>query len=236
MIDWKIRSRSSKCQACENAFTDGQSYHTLLFAEKAEHQRIDVCRDCWEDQYGQGASDRKGFISHWSGTFQVPPPPPPEPLQKESAETALRKLVEIDAANYGPVCFILGAMLERKRILKVREEIHDGEARGFVYEHAKTGDIFSIWDPRLKLDELEDIQRDVAELLEGGVDAFLRHRDPNGEETDNPTAGEGATSRDADETIERSDGGADERDSTGDSMTPDDNTDSSVATGVVVSK
>lgn len=173
MIDWKIRSRSHECQACNVKFTDGQAYHTLLFTEQQEHQRIDVCRDCWDGQYGHGASDRKGFISHWSGTFLVPPPPPPEAIQKETAESALKKLVELEDVAYSSACFILAAMLERKRLLKVREEFRDGDQRGFVYEHAKTGDIFTIRDPNLKLDELQDVQHDVALLLEKGVDVFL---------------------------------------------------------------
>jgi hypothetical protein len=179
MIDWKIRSRSNECQACNVKFTDGQAYHTLLFSERKEHQRVDVCRDCWDEQYGHGANDRKGFISHWAGTFLVPPPPPPEPIQKDTADTALKKLVELENPSYGPVCFILAAMLERKRLLKVREDFRDGDQRGFVYEHAKTGDIFTIRDPELKLDELQDVQVDVALLLEKGVDVFL-----NGPETD----------------------------------------------------
>jgi hypothetical protein len=173
MIDWKIRSRSNECQACNVKFTDGQAYHTLLFSERKEHQRVDVCRDCWDEQYGHGANDRKGFISHWSGKFLIPPPPPSEPIQKETADTALKKLVELEDRSYGPVCFILAAMLERKRLLKVREEFRDGDQRGFVYEHSKTGDVFTILDPELKLDELQEVQHDVALLLEKGVDVFL---------------------------------------------------------------
>jgi hypothetical protein len=199
MIDWKIRSRSNECQACNVKFTDGQAYHTLLFSERKEHQRVDVCRDCWDGQYGHGANDRKGFISHWSGKFLIPPPPPPEPIQKETADTALKKLVELEDQSYGSVCFILAAMLERKRLLKVREEFRDGDQRGFVYEHSKTGDIFTIRDPELKLDELQEVQHDVALLLEKGVDVFL-----NGPEADESSENESSEedSSDSDEPTE----------------------------------
>lgn len=180
MIDWKIRSRSSKCQACEAPFADGQVYHTLLFSGKEENVRTDVCCGCWDGQYGQGASDRKGFISHWTGKFQVPPPPPPEPIQKETADSALRKLIELQKPEYNPICFILATMLERKRLLKVREEFASEGKRGFVYEQPKTGDIFTILDPELKLNELQEIQHDVALLLEEGVDAFLEGRGEQG--------------------------------------------------------
>lgn len=201
MIDWKIRSRSSECQACKVKFSDRQIYHTLLFAGGEENERIDVCCDCWDGQYGHGASDRKGFISHWTGTFIVPPPPPPEPIQKESADSALTKLVELGNPEHGPICFILSAMLERKRLLKVREELREGDKRGFVYENPKTGDVFTIQDPGLKLNELQDVQRDVAFLLEEGVDAFLAGgaKNEEGEASEDGTNDEGTESESGDE-------------------------------------
>jgi hypothetical protein len=39
----------------------------------------------------------------------------------------------------------------------------------FVYEQPKTGDIFTIADPNLRLNQLEEVQRDVAMLLEQGL-------------------------------------------------------------------
>ena len=60
-------------------------------------------------------------------------------------------------------------MLERKRILKVKEQIARDGQRVFIYEQPKTGDIFTIADPNLRLDQLEEVQRDVAMLLEQGL-------------------------------------------------------------------
>lgn len=212
MIDWKIRSRSNECQACNVKFTDGQAYHTLLFSERQEHQRVDVCRDCWDEQYGHGANDRKGFISHWAGTFLIPPPPPPEPIQKETADTALKKLVELEDSSFGPVCFILSAMLERKRLLKVREEFRDSDHRVFVYEHTKTGDIFTIRDPELKLDELQEVQHDVALLLEKGVDVLLNGPEA-GESSESESSVEESTDSEGPSDADESGGGEDSVDS-----------------------
>jgi hypothetical protein len=60
-------------------------------------------------------------------------------------------------------------MLERKRILKVKDQFQRDGQRLFVYEHPKTGDIFTIADPDLHLNQLEAVQRDVAQLLEHGL-------------------------------------------------------------------
>src|ERR1043166_2493192 len=137
MNEWNIQARSHVCQTCEKPFSDKAPYHTLLIEDKQELRRMDVCTACWEGQYSQGMSDRKGFISHWQGIYQAPPPAPVDPIQKETAETLLRKLIELDDPTHGPACFILAVMLERKRLLKVKEQIHREGRRIFVYEQPK---------------------------------------------------------------------------------------------------
>jgi len=168
MNEWNIQSRSRACQACGRAFAHQQTYHTLLFDERQDYRRLDVCAACWAAQYSQGARERKGFISYWQGVYEAPPPRP-EPLPKDTAETLLRKLVERNDPRYGPAAYILAVMLERKRALRVREQFEQDGRRVHVYEQRATGDVFTIPDPRLRLDQLEAVQRDVAELLQHGL-------------------------------------------------------------------
>jgi hypothetical protein len=168
MIDWNIQPRAHACQACVKPFLDKQPYHTLLFDQKAGYERLDVCEPCWAAQYSQGATSRKGFISHWQGVFELPPVPS-DPIRKENAESLLRKLVEAKDPKHCAACFILAVMLERKRVLKVKDQtLRDGQ-RVFIYEQPKTGDVFTITDPDLRLDQLDEVQRDVAQLLERGL-------------------------------------------------------------------
>lgn len=168
MTDWNIQSRAHACEACGKAFGDKEAYHTLLFDEKAAFRRTDICQACWQKQYSEGGRERKGFISYWQGVYEAPPPPS-EPIQKETAESLLRKLIELNDPRYIPAGYILAVMLERKRLLKVKEQlVRDGQ-RVFVYEHPKSGDLFTILDPNLQLNQLEAVQHDVAALLEHGL-------------------------------------------------------------------
>ena len=169
MNEWNIQSRAHGCQACERAFEDQQAYHTLLFDEKQQFHRLDVCETCWRDQYSQGAGDRKGFISYWSGVYEAPPAAPPDPIAKENAESLLRKLIELNDPKYAAAAFILAVMLERKRLLKVKEQLVREGQRVFLYEQPKTGDLFTIPDPNLQLNQLDQVQKDVADLLEHGL-------------------------------------------------------------------
>jgi len=168
MNEWNIQSRAHACEACQQPFTDRQPYHTLLREVPPGLQRTDVCEPCWQTQSATGGPAPTGLISHWQGIYEVPPPVV-EAIQKETAETLLRKLIEQNDPRYAPAGYILAVMLERKRVLKVKEQIRRDGQRTFIYEQPRTGDLFTIADPDLHLDQLEQVQRDVAALLEHGL-------------------------------------------------------------------
>jgi len=168
MTEWNIQSRAHACAACGHPFADRETYHTLLFDEKADFRRSDICQPCWQKQYSEGARDRKGFVSYWQGVYAAPPAPV-DAIQRETAESLLRKLIELNDPRHIPAGYILAVMLERKRLLKVKEQVVRDGQRVFIYEQAATGDVFTIIDPALQLNQLEQVQRDVAALLEHGL-------------------------------------------------------------------
>lgn len=168
-MEWNIQARAHACQSCKKEFADKETFHTLLFDGKAGYERFDVCQECWNQQYSQGANERKGFVSYWQTVYTVPPAAPPEPIQKENAEGLLRKLMELNDPSYGPALYILAAMLERKRIIKVKTQLSKDGQRVFIYEHPRSGDLFQIADPNLQLHQLEGVQHQVLHLLQHGL-------------------------------------------------------------------
>jgi hypothetical protein len=64
--------------------------------------------------------------------------------------------------------YVLAVMLERSKILVERDtkELDDGSIRR-IYEDRKQGDTFVILDPRLRLENLADVQQQVVALLSG---------------------------------------------------------------------
>jgi hypothetical protein len=186
MNEWNIQSRASACEACARPFADRQPYHTLLLEVPPELRRSDLCDPCWQKQFAVAARGRAGFISHWQGIYDVPPQPV-DPIHRETAETLLRKLIEQNDPRHAPAMFILAVMLERKRVFKVKEQIVRDGKRIFIYEQPRTGDVFTIADPHLRLDQLEQVQRDVAALLEHGLN-------PPAPADDNPASGVEQTS------------------------------------------
>jgi hypothetical protein len=161
MTEWDIQSRGDACTACQRPFADKEAYHTLLSVDGTRYARRDLCGACF------ASTPRDGVISYWQGEYKLPPPPPPEAIQKESAETLLRKLVESTDPSHAATRYILAVMLERKRILKHRDTVREEDGDDLlVYEHARTGESFTLPDPHLRLDQLAHVQEEVAALLQ----------------------------------------------------------------------
>jgi hypothetical protein len=160
MTEWDIQSRADACTKCKRPFADKEAYHTLLGMDAGGYARRDLCGACFAD------ASRDGVVSYWQGEYKLPPPPPPEPIQKATAETLLRKLVESTDPSHSATRYILAVMLERKRILKHRDTVRgeDGDEL-LVYEHARTGESFTLPDPHLRLDQLTRVQEEVSALL-----------------------------------------------------------------------
>jgi hypothetical protein len=169
-MDWNIQSRAHACSECGARFADPETLHPLLFRDAEGFSRVDVCVKCGEGQVAEGVNHRRGVISHWQ-TVHVIPPREPEPIQRASAETLLRQLLERNLPEFTGACFVLAVMLERKRVLKPKGRSTEDGRRVLHYEHAKSGDLFHIVDPDLQLDQLETVQRQVAHLLEHGLPA-----------------------------------------------------------------
>jgi len=168
MIEWHIQSRAHACRLSGRQFHDGETYHTLLLDTKAGFERMDLCVDAFKESAAELLA-KVNLVSHWKGVYEAPPPVPPDAIRKDDAESLLRKLLERREERHAAVAYILAVMLERKRILRVKGQSRDNGRRIFVYEHPKSGDLFTIIDPDLQLNQLAAVQCDVANLLEHGL-------------------------------------------------------------------
>ena len=154
MDEWNIQSRGHACEACGKNFV-GQTAlctHDAVRWRKSDFRRSDVCPECWQKQFSEGARDRKGFISYWHGIYEAPAPVP-EAIRRDTAESLLRKLIEQNDPKYIPAGYILAVMLERKRLLKIKEQVVRDGHRVFIYDDATPGRAISsrLWIPRCNL-------------------------------------------------------------------------------------
>lgn len=160
--EWVIKQRADKCAATGRAFEPGESFYTLLFHDADGYRREDLSENAWLKR-----NENIQPFSFWKTRYE-PLPQPVEPLAKENAEQLFRRLI---ASEKPPpnACYVLAAMLERKRVLKQIKTENAESGRVLIYEHGGTGDVFIVRDPGLRLDELENVQNEVAQLLKSAA-------------------------------------------------------------------
>lgn len=157
--EWEIKHRADACAATQRAFAAGEYFYTLLFRDAEGFRREDLSEEAW-----RARNENIRPFSFWRTKFEPTPAAPPEPLAKENAEQLFRRLTtsENPPAN---ACYVLAAMLERKKVLKQIKTEQSENGRVLIYEHRDNGDVFIVRDPGLRLDELETVQTEVSNLL-----------------------------------------------------------------------
>ena len=162
--EWNIRSRGHFCSICQKPLVDRAPVVSALRETPGGYERFDCHPECWKT----AERDWEPF-SQWDGVYFAPVREErKEPLKKEDAGELLRKLMTLDDPAMKNVVYVLAVMLERSKILVERDAKgqEDGTIRR-VYEDRKNGDTFVILDPRLRLENLGEVQQQVVALLSG---------------------------------------------------------------------
>jgi hypothetical protein len=160
--EWKVRASDGACSVCGRDYADGEEFVSqLMFVEGEGYARRDRCVAC-------PPAESAGVISTWRTQYRAPAPPAEAPVKRETAESLLRQLVETGRPADVNLAYVLAVMLERQRLLVERDvqTMEDGALRR-VYEHRKTGEIWIIADPQIRLSDLERIQTEVVARLGG---------------------------------------------------------------------
>jgi hypothetical protein len=160
LSEWQIKSRAHSCARTETPFSDGEVIYTLLFRDKSGFRREDISEAAWHSR-----QETIEPFSFWKSVYEAASPAPPEPLPKESVEAHLRQLIQEDRPEKINARYILALMLERKKTLKQVDVRETGDERILIYEHARTGEVFLILDPMLRLDQLDAVQNELYAFL-----------------------------------------------------------------------
>jgi hypothetical protein len=157
--EWAIKHRGDACAVTHRPFAPGEYFYTLLFHDADGYRREDLSEEAWRNR-----NENIQPFSFWKSRYEPLLAPVAEPLPKENAEQLFRRLT---ASKNPPAnaCYVLAAMLERKRVLKQIKTEESANRRVLIYEHGRTGDVFIVPDPQLRLAELESVQNEVVQLL-----------------------------------------------------------------------
>ena len=162
--EWNIRTRGHVCSVCGKPLINRSLVVSALHSVNNTWERLDCHPECWKAM----ERDWEPF-SLWDGVYLEPVKEErKEPLKKEDAGELLRRLITLDDPAMRNVVYVLAVMLERSKILVERDSkmLEDNTIRR-VYEDRKNGDTFVIIDPRLRMENLSEVQQQVVSLLSG---------------------------------------------------------------------
>jgi hypothetical protein len=162
--EWSIQNRADRCAVTGAPFQDGDYFYTLLFEDGPGLRREDISEGAWKDR-----NENQQPYSFWRSKYEAPPAAAPEPLARQTAEDLLRRYMGESSEQHAAARYLLAVMLERKKLLKEVETKRTAEgAQTRIYEHAKTGEVFVVPDPQLRLDQIEQVRAEVSALLGPG--------------------------------------------------------------------
>jgi hypothetical protein len=163
---WSIKARAHQCSLTEIKFEDQQEFYTAIFPdpESSGYLRMDFSVDAWKNR----PEELKNPFSFWKNTYEVSAlDGKADIVAKESAEELLSRLIEEDQEHTENARYILAVMLERKKLLKETDKQSTPNGILRIYEHRKSGEVYIILDPNIPLDQVEKVQKEVSELLDG---------------------------------------------------------------------
>jgi hypothetical protein len=163
---WSIKTRAHQCALTDIKFEDQQEFYTAIFPdpEASGYLRMDFSLDAWKNR----PEELKKPFSFWKNTYEAAVMEnKTEVVTKESAEELLSRLIEEDQENTENARYILAVMLERKKLLKETDKQPTPNGILRIYEHRKSGEVYIVLDPNIPLDQVERVQKEVSELLDG---------------------------------------------------------------------
>lgn len=157
--DWEIKSRAEQCAVSGKAFAEGEEFMSVLLQGPEGLERLDMSLVAWKDwEAGENPP-----LSNWKSRFQPGPEPESETVDKQDAESELRRLLDQGAPESAKLCRLLALLLERKRILKLREKIDQPDRQLLVFEHTDTQESFLVPDVDFKLSDLDSLREEIME-------------------------------------------------------------------------
>lgn len=154
---WEVRARAHQSFASQTPFQEGEVICSRLLRHPDGIAREDYRFEEWTDALAATA------LFHWKTKYRKPAPKKDPPFREENAEELLQDLLERKEPSTVNTLYILALMLERKRILIERGTLQDADGHLIrLYEKKDGGESYLIQDPQLTLDQIAEVQQEVA--------------------------------------------------------------------------
>lgn len=159
--DWQMPRRHDACVACAASFEIGAYFRAYLYETPAGYERRDFCLGCTPAEPCEP-------IGSWRARRPEPSTRRVRAFDREAVLGFFQSLAGAESPEKLQFRFVLALLLWRKRMLKFESsEVCDG-VDTWVFLLPATGERCRVGRPDLDETRIEELSRQVEDLLAGG--------------------------------------------------------------------
>ncbi|MFG0318789.1 MAG: hypothetical protein ACF8XB_16065 [Planctomycetota bacterium JB042] len=161
MADYAIRKPSEACFACEAPFEKGQEHFSAILLEEEEPARRDFCVACFDGR----ERDPEREFAFWK-TRRTVGGPERRPVDFNTLRELFFRMAESHAGEYRKLCYLLGLVLLRKRVVKLEEFVTEQGRDYLVVTTKSRPEPLRLEAPELVPAEFEELRDKLKALLD----------------------------------------------------------------------
>ena len=165
MVDFPIRKPSEACASCEGPFENEQPMFSMIVLGENEPGRRDVCVPCFESR----DVDAEREFAFWRTRRSVDGPER-RPIDFNVLRDLFFRMVEHHGGEYGKLCYLLGLVLLRKRVVKLEEFISEDGRDYLVVTSKSRPEPLKLEAPELVPSEFDELREKLMALLDVDLD------------------------------------------------------------------
>lgn len=168
-IELNIAKMSGRCDACQAELLPGEEVVATLTEGKEQFVRADLCLKCWQERYGRDAARAdQEFLCLWRR--RVPEPKETKKLfiDNELLVNFFERLAGAEEPARINFRFVLALVLMRKKLLTYgRSDTTDDGLEVWKMQLKHTGEVHEVINPQMDEEKIEDVSRQLGQILEG---------------------------------------------------------------------
>jgi hypothetical protein len=162
MSEFEISRTSGRCSVNGRVFTEGESFHTVLFETPQGYERRDISEECWQGPPADA-------ICHFVAQLPKKEKPHKTFVDDEVLLDFFRRMAESEDAHKLRFRFVLSLILMRKRLLKYERTIREGGGEFWEMRLMRDKTLHRVLHPSMNDAEIEELTRELGIILQGGA-------------------------------------------------------------------
>ncbi|MFH0946168.1 MAG: hypothetical protein V2A76_13290 [Planctomycetota bacterium] len=180
-MDYTIRKISEGCVRCQAPFEAGNPLYSLILLEEEEPARLDLCVSCFELREADPEREFAFWRTRRAESTQVR-----RMVDFNLLRELFFRMAERESPEYRKICYLLGLVLIRKRVVKLQEFTSEGGVDYLVVTAKQREHPIRLEAPELRPEEFGELRDHLVGLLDMdlGPESDLPAQFPGEDEAD----------------------------------------------------